>query len=263
MSQEFHFESSYEYPVQIPPAILTDSRLSWKAVGILCYLIGKPDGWIPRINDLINRHTDGEKAVQSGLKELEAAGYLWRFKIFINGGYDWRAIVSDVPLTKEQFLEKEGLYLERLAKDDPTFRPIPPKGRYCNTTKTAPLRGHSCDGRTVRGSISVTNKKKRNQKKKETTAVTETPCRDVSSTNQQSTTGSNSEVGSSPESNGVHADCLTTNNQSNESTNTNINTPTESNQSQGKKSLYITKYVLGRSRTNQPATTNPDETIAS
>jgi hypothetical protein len=55
---------------------LEDSRLSYKAKGILAYLLGKPDDWTVRVKDITKRSTDGEHAVRSGLRELEKAGYL-------------------------------------------------------------------------------------------------------------------------------------------------------------------------------------------
>jgi len=55
-----------------------DDGLSYKAIGILTYLLSKPDLWETRLSDLVNRHTDGRESVRSGLKELEDAGYIVR-----------------------------------------------------------------------------------------------------------------------------------------------------------------------------------------
>jgi hypothetical protein len=57
---------------------LSDDRLSWKAKGILSYLLGKPDDWEVRIGDLIKRATDGDHAVRSAIKELIETGYITR-----------------------------------------------------------------------------------------------------------------------------------------------------------------------------------------
>ena len=51
-------------------AAVNDDRLSFKAVGILTYLLSKPDNWVVREDDLAARHTEGTHAVRSGLKEL-------------------------------------------------------------------------------------------------------------------------------------------------------------------------------------------------
>lgn len=60
---------------RIPHTLLTDSRLSWKAKGILAYLCGKPDGWKMRVADLVKQGTDGKSAVRAALDELRAHGY--------------------------------------------------------------------------------------------------------------------------------------------------------------------------------------------
>jgi hypothetical protein len=53
-----------------------DDRLSFKAVGILTYLLSKPDNWTVQETDLANRHTEGGAAVRTGLAELRECGYL-------------------------------------------------------------------------------------------------------------------------------------------------------------------------------------------
>jgi hypothetical protein len=53
-----------------------DDTLSWKARGILIYLLSLPDNWQIYVSDLINRAPDKETSVRTGLKELEKAGYL-------------------------------------------------------------------------------------------------------------------------------------------------------------------------------------------
>ena len=55
--------------------MLADPRLSWKAKGILSYLLGHSDDWEVRTEDLVNRSIDGRDAVYSALNELRKAGY--------------------------------------------------------------------------------------------------------------------------------------------------------------------------------------------
>jgi len=55
---------------------ILNSSLSWKAKGILVYLLSRPDGWEVNLVDLENRSTDGLAAVKSGVKELKDAGHL-------------------------------------------------------------------------------------------------------------------------------------------------------------------------------------------
>lgn len=65
----------------LPNGALNDKALSFKARGILHYLLGKPNDWKTQITDLINNSTDGEGAIRSGIKELETAGYIIKKQI--------------------------------------------------------------------------------------------------------------------------------------------------------------------------------------
>ncbi|MEK5420180.1 helix-turn-helix domain-containing protein [Paenibacillus sp. FSL L8-0708] len=68
-------DSSYTI---LDPYFLSDDRLSWKAKGLLGYLLSKPSNWQVYIGDLVKRSTDGRDAVYSAIKELEAVGYVER-----------------------------------------------------------------------------------------------------------------------------------------------------------------------------------------
>jgi len=54
---------------------LEDARLSFKAKGILAYLLSRPDDWVVRIADLCNHATDGPTAVRAAMNELASLGY--------------------------------------------------------------------------------------------------------------------------------------------------------------------------------------------
>lgn len=69
---------------------LRDTRLSFKARGIMSYMLSLPDDWKFYISELA-RHSDhdGRDSIQSGLKELEKCGYLQRItKRSSNGRFD-------------------------------------------------------------------------------------------------------------------------------------------------------------------------------
>lgn len=55
-----------------------EPRLSCRAKGIFTYLATRPEEWVLRENDLINRFSDGRDSIRAGLRELEQAGYLIR-----------------------------------------------------------------------------------------------------------------------------------------------------------------------------------------
>ena len=64
------------------PYVMIDRRpidnplLSFKAKGILTYLMSRPDGWEVSIPDLIAHAKDGEDGVRAGMKELKDAGHV-------------------------------------------------------------------------------------------------------------------------------------------------------------------------------------------
>lgn len=85
--QILRVEKNRNYKTLNLHAIADDADLSWKAVGILSYLLSRPDPWEFHLQDLINRHTDGRSAVRSGLAELEGAGYLEREEVRSDSGH--------------------------------------------------------------------------------------------------------------------------------------------------------------------------------
>lgn len=54
---------------------LKDKRLSWKAKGIIAYIMMLPDDWELSMKELINHSTDGRDALYNGIKELRIFGY--------------------------------------------------------------------------------------------------------------------------------------------------------------------------------------------
>jgi hypothetical protein len=78
---------------------IEDSRLSWKATGLMTYFVGKPDGWEFQMSHIISSKTDGEKSVRSGINELKEAGYIVRVA-FRKGGkvHDYEFFVYEEPV---------------------------------------------------------------------------------------------------------------------------------------------------------------------
>jgi hypothetical protein len=60
---------------------LNDDRLTWKAKGLLAYLLSLPDDWKVYVKDLQNRSRDGRDAVVSGIQELLEFGYMSMKKV--------------------------------------------------------------------------------------------------------------------------------------------------------------------------------------
>lgn len=84
---------------RIDKRMLEDPRLSWKAKGILAYLMGRPNDWEVQVQDLTKRSTGGRDSIYSALKELRAAGYAKLKTIRSKGQFvsrEW--IIRDTPL---------------------------------------------------------------------------------------------------------------------------------------------------------------------
>jgi len=63
---------------QLPNESLRDERLSFRARGLLAFMLSFPDDWQHR--DLEEHGTEGREAVRSALRELEACGYREKVK---------------------------------------------------------------------------------------------------------------------------------------------------------------------------------------
>lgn len=67
--------------VMINKQFLYDKRLSWKAKGILTYLLSMPDDWQIYETELVKHSKDGLTSLKSGIKELIELGYIIREQI--------------------------------------------------------------------------------------------------------------------------------------------------------------------------------------
>ena len=59
-------------------AAIRDGRLSFKARGLLAYMLSMPPDWDFSITGLAKLNPDGKDSIRTGLAELEKAGYLTR-----------------------------------------------------------------------------------------------------------------------------------------------------------------------------------------
>lgn len=85
----------------IPNETLQDERLSIGALGILCQLISRPDGWNTTADDLWKhlkkrqgtKTGQGREAVRAAFAELECYGYLVRRKVRDDAGH-WATVLE-------------------------------------------------------------------------------------------------------------------------------------------------------------------------
>ena len=71
------------------PNCVFESGLSAEAVGILCYLVGRPENWKINSTEVARRFACGVQRVQRVLRELEAAKYAKREQGGKGGGFNW------------------------------------------------------------------------------------------------------------------------------------------------------------------------------
>lgn len=79
---------------------INDIKLSWKAKGIMAYMLSKPDNWTFYIDELVKHSADGKSSFRSGFKELQDYGYVKRMRTRNKKGtFDWETIVQERPHT--------------------------------------------------------------------------------------------------------------------------------------------------------------------
>ena len=82
---------------------LEEKKMSFKAKGLLAYLLSKPDNWTANISHLSKVGPDGNTAIETGLKELEDNYYLHRIKERNKKGqFEWESIVTEIPTKSPQ-----------------------------------------------------------------------------------------------------------------------------------------------------------------
>ena len=82
---KLEFENQF---TQIHNAWVRDSKLSYKAKGLLTYLLSHEIGYTITINQIIRESNDGRQAVRSALEELIEAGYLETKRTTDQRGYN-------------------------------------------------------------------------------------------------------------------------------------------------------------------------------
>lgn len=80
--------------------VLRDSRLSFRARGILASILSRPDNWRSSADSLAKETTEGRSAILTALKELEQIGYLERKKYQDEfGRWITESLIYDQPMS--------------------------------------------------------------------------------------------------------------------------------------------------------------------
>lgn len=130
--------------ITVNKSIANDNRISYKAMGIWLYAFSRKEDWEFYQGDLVNRHTDGLDSVKSGLKELEEAGYLYRYQ---------------KQNEKGQFKGWDWIFFETSKTDDEIKEMFPKRG-----FSPSRLNPNSAKPPSILSNESVANKENNNNK---------------------------------------------------------------------------------------------------
>lgn len=67
--------------VILDKTVLYDDKLSLKAKGLHSYLMSLPDEWDIYARELVHRSLDGKLSIATAMKELEDAGYVYKYQV--------------------------------------------------------------------------------------------------------------------------------------------------------------------------------------
>ena len=91
----------------LPNALINDGRMSAEHLGLIVYLLSKPNDWVVRVSELRKRFDYGRDKVYRILQQLEQYGYVSREQIKVDGKFsEIRYNVSDIPFPEKPYTEK-------------------------------------------------------------------------------------------------------------------------------------------------------------
>ena len=103
---------------------IKDTRLSWKAKGLMTYLLSLPDDWTIHLSEIEQHATDGKSALRSAINELKEFGYLKAEQKRENNRFAEMVYIiienPDSPLT--DFQQTENLQTENLNSENQTLQ---------------------------------------------------------------------------------------------------------------------------------------------
>lgn len=92
---------------QISNELINNEQLSYKALGILTYILSKPDDWEVYNSDLIREGIDGKESIRTGLLELKEKKYIQRYRVFnkkTGSVHHWETLVSETPFDDDELI---------------------------------------------------------------------------------------------------------------------------------------------------------------
>jgi len=95
--------------------LIYDGSLDWRELGLLVFLLSKPDNWSISMTHLAKQKQTGKSGIESALKKLQEAGYVSKQRQS-TGNVDW--YIYDEPQLDKQYKEKPQLEKPDMAKPD-------------------------------------------------------------------------------------------------------------------------------------------------
>ena len=100
---------------------LHDDRLSWKAKGLLAYMLSMPNDWTFYNDELMKHSPDGSSTFKAAMNELKEYGYVVRRKMKDEKGkfIGWETVVYEQPIEDECRKVENRPSENRPSKNDP------------------------------------------------------------------------------------------------------------------------------------------------
>ena len=107
-------------------SFIKDVKLSWKAKGVMAYLLSLPEDWTIHLSEIEKHASDGKSALRSAINELKDLGYLKAEQKRENNRFAEMVYIiienpaEDFPLT--DFQQTENLQTENLNSENQTLQ---------------------------------------------------------------------------------------------------------------------------------------------
>ncbi|PEY75279.1 DnaD domain-containing protein [Bacillus cereus] len=138
---------------------LRDEKLSWRAKGLLAYMLSLPDDWTFHATELSQHAKDGKEITTKTIQELKKAGYLKRYPVQdpkTGKISHWETAVYEVPST-----EPENQSVEKPVSGK-TSR------RESNDRETSDMENHPMEKQTLLSTDNLPSTNKQNTNKQNT-----------------------------------------------------------------------------------------------
>lgn len=125
---------------------IRDTTLSWKAKGVMTYLLSLPDDWVVYLSEIQKHASDGRDSLRTAVAELLEKGYLVRVQNrtgegkFGSTSYEIVESPAEKPFTEKPFTENPSAENPKLLNTNNTNDLYIPNTKGIYTAKEKPKR---------------------------------------------------------------------------------------------------------------------------